>query len=63
MVKLDTRQFGEVTLLIFGAGGVIGSGCPEDDSHANGASDEAVALSGDGAQDGKVENRHSRRGG
>ena len=63
MVKLDARQLGEVTLLIFGTEGVVGSGCPEDDSHANCASDEVVALPGDGAQGCGVELRTDIQGG
>ena len=58
VVKLDPRQLGEVALFILGTEDVVDGGCPEDYSHANDTSNEVVALSGDGAQDGGLENGH-----
>ena len=70
MVKLDSRQFGEVMHLILGAESVVDGGCHEDGSRANNTSDELVVLASDGIQDGRVESGHGwvrqqrrRRGG
>ena len=58
MIQLDAPQPGEVMVLIFGTESVVGGGCREDGSHANGAGDERVILDADEVQDGRVENGH-----
>ena len=57
MVKLDAPQFGEAMLLILGAECIVGSGCCENDSRANGTTDKLV-LVGDEVQDGGIERGH-----
>ena len=47
MVKLDTPQLRKAVLLILGAESIVEDDCRENDSDANGTSDELVALASD----------------
>jgi len=58
MIQLDTPQFWEVVLLIFGAESIVGGGRREGGGYGSGANDESVILAADGIQDGRVENEH-----
>jgi len=58
MVKPNAPQLGESVLLIIGAESIVDSGCREDGSRADGASDELVVLANDGIQDGRAESGH-----
>ena len=63
VIQLDATQLRKLVRLIFGAEGIVGSGCHEDGSRANGTGDELVVLAGDGIQNGRVESGHVMVGG